>query len=165
VGVATPLARVSGRAAVAGDGAVTRPEGARGRNGGVAAATGNSGTGEGPVGKVPIPHGGEGGTAGAWQGWLRGYKLSDGAVGPTDPSATSPIHEILFIPALALPLASLSSVNPPHDSRRAHPARSGGRSSGPRRRILSACSDEANLVVQQSRTPQQPPPRPPAVAD
>ena len=34
--------------------------------GGVAAATGISGTGEGPVGKVPLPHGGEGGTAGAW---------------------------------------------------------------------------------------------------
>ena len=33
---------------------------------GVAAATGISGTGEGPVGKVPLPHGGKGGTAGAW---------------------------------------------------------------------------------------------------
>ena len=34
--------------------------------GGVAAATGTSGTGEGPVGKVPLPKGGEGGTAGIW---------------------------------------------------------------------------------------------------
>ena len=34
--------------------------------GGVAAATGISGAGEGPVEKVPLPHGGEGGTAGAW---------------------------------------------------------------------------------------------------
>ena len=35
-------------------------------SGGVAAATGISGTGEGPVGKVPLPNGGEGGTAGVW---------------------------------------------------------------------------------------------------
>ena len=34
--------------------------------GGVPAATGIPGTGEGPVGKAPLPKGGEGGTAGAW---------------------------------------------------------------------------------------------------
>jgi len=42
---------------------VTRTGGARGRSGGVAAATWISGAGEGPVEKVPLPHGGEGGTA------------------------------------------------------------------------------------------------------
>ena len=44
--------------------------------GGVAAATGNSGTGEGPVEKVPLPHGGEMGAAGAWppQGTLVPYE-------------------------------------------------------------------------------------------
>ena len=35
-------------------------------SGGVAAATWISSTGEGPVGKVPLPNGGEGGTAGVW---------------------------------------------------------------------------------------------------
>ena len=44
MGVAAPAAHVGGRAAVAGDGAVARTRGARGRSGGVAAATGISGT-------------------------------------------------------------------------------------------------------------------------
>ena len=56
MGVAEPPAHVGGSAAVERDGALARTEGARGRSGAVAAATGISGTGEGPVEKVPLPH-------------------------------------------------------------------------------------------------------------
>ena len=41
-------------------------EAPEGRSGSVAAATGISGTGEGPFGIVPLPSGGKGETAGTW---------------------------------------------------------------------------------------------------